>query len=226
MKKVGILGGMGPVSTIYFYEQIIKTFQKRYGAIYHNDYPYIVILSIPIPDNVEELTQKDKMREELIKAAQILEKTGVDFIVMPCNTEHIFYEDIIEKISIPMLNIVDETLKEVEKEGYKRALLFSTSSTIKYKLYEKKRGIALIKPSQEEQEVVDRIIYNLLAGKTLKKDAKRLAEIIKKYDVESVIVGCTELSLLFDLIGEIKDKEIFDSTKILVKRTVKGIMVE
>lgn len=226
MKKAGILGGMGPVSTIYFYDLIIKTFQKKYNAIYHSDYPYLVILNVPIPDNVEDLKQKEKMRNELIKAAKTLEKTGVDFIVMPCNTEHIFYYDIINNISTPMLNIIDETLKEVESEECSRVLLFSTSSTIRYKLYEK-RDIELFKPTDKEQNIVDGVIYNLLAGKVLQEDADKLVKIAKKYDVEGIIVGCTELSILFDLIvDEIKDKKIFDSTKILARRTVKKIMVD
>lgn len=228
MKKAGILGGMGPVSTIYFYDLIIKTFQKKYNAIYHSDYPYLVILNVPIPDNVEDLKQKEKMRNELIKAAKTLEKTGVDFIVMPCNTEHIFYYDIIKSISTPMLNIVDETLKEVESEECSRVLLLSTSSTIRYKLYEKnEKNIELFKPTDKEQNIVDEIIYNLLAGKVLQEDADKLVKIAKKYDVEGIIVGCTELSILFDsMAAEIKDKKIFDSTKILARRTIKKIMVD
>jgi len=227
MKKLGILGGMGPVSTVYFYDLIIKIFQKRYNAVYHSDYPYIAMLSVPIPDNVEDLKQKNKMREELIEAAQTLEKIGVDLIVMPCNTEHIFYKDITEKVSLPVLNIVDETLKQVQKKNCKKLLLLSTLSTIRYGLYEGRgSSVNIVKPSQSEQNTVNKIIYNLLAGKVLEEDADIIVNIIDKYELDGVIVGCTELSLLFDIINPkiSKNRMVFDSTKILAEKTVEEIL--
>ncbi|HZX10852.1 MAG TPA: aspartate/glutamate racemase family protein, partial [Acidobacteriota bacterium] len=85
-KKIGILGGMGPEATADFYLRIIRIFQKKYGAIYDSDFPEILIINLPIPDVVENPKEEDKVREMLINAVKKLEKSGADFIAIPCNT--------------------------------------------------------------------------------------------------------------------------------------------
>lgn len=220
MKKVGIIGGMGPESTRFFYRKLIRLFQKETGAVYHDDYPFIIIVSLPIPDNVTDLEGKKIMKERIVKWAKALEELGVDFAVMPCNTEHIFYTDIIDNISIPMLNIIEETIKKIKRTNCKKVLLLSTETTIKYGLYDKDDStFTIIKPNHEEQQHINKTIYNLLGGKILKSDYNKIINIIKNKEIDGILIGCTELSILFNHQKTLNNIEIFDGTEILAQAT-------
>ena len=118
MKKkiIGVLGGMGPESTAIFYHELILQCQKQYGAQYDEDYPEIFIYNLPIPDVVKGLKTPQKTLKILVKGAKKIESMGVDFIVMPCNTAHYFYEDMKKEISIPFLSITEETVKKVKSK--------------------------------------------------------------------------------------------------------------
>src|SRR3989338_6727859 len=102
MKKVGIIGGLGPETTSEFYLDLVFSCQKKDRT--HR--PSIIIASVPLPYKIEE--------------AKRLEKSGADFIVMPCNSLHIFIKEIRNAVKIPVLSIVEETVKFLKKNKFKK----------------------------------------------------------------------------------------------------------
>ncbi len=103
-KVVGILGGMGPEATADFFAKVIAlTPAKR-----DQDHLRIIINNNPkIPDRTEAILAKDEaLFPILVETAKSLERAGVDFIVIPCNTVHYFYEDLVREVSIPILHMI------------------------------------------------------------------------------------------------------------------------
>jgi aspartate racemase len=222
-KVIGVLGGMGPESTAIFYHELIIQCQKQYGAQYDEDYPEIFIYNLPIPNVVEGLKNPKKTLPVLVKGAKKMESIGVDFLVMPCNTAHYFFNWIKKDVSIPFLSIIEETAKKVKSKKYKKVGLLATETTIKYKIYEKvfdEYGIEIVVP--KEQDKVTKIILNILAGRKLDKDKNELKKIIEKLKnngAEAIILGCTDLPIL--LKPEEIDLETFDTVEVLAESTIK-----
>jgi aspartate racemase len=111
MKKVGIIGGIGPESSIEYYRLIIKRFQDRLGT---KDYPEMLIHSINMTEMIDYVfnSQLDKLVDFLVDKIIVLESSGVDFGAIASNTPHIVFDRLAEKTAIPLISIVEETCKE------------------------------------------------------------------------------------------------------------------
>lgn len=133
MKKIGILGGMGPESTLLFYHYIIKVCQNKHGGQYGEDYPEIFILNLPIPDVVKTTKNLDSIFPLLLERIKKLEVAGSDFIVIPCNTAHIFFDKLKNKSPIPILNMIQETAEQVRKKKHKKVGLLATKTAVEKK---------------------------------------------------------------------------------------------
>ena len=159
----------------------------------------------------------------MVSGAKKLELIGVDFIVMPCNTAHYFYEEIKKEISIPFLSITGETAKKVKSKNFNKVGLLATGTTIKFKIYNKdfdKLDIELVVP--EKQEKVTKVIMNILAGKKLEKDKEELKQIIeelKSNGAEAIVLGCTDIPILLQQ-GDV-DIKVFDTVEVLAESTIK-----
>lgn len=228
MKSVGIIGGLGPETTSEFYLDVVfSCYQKDKTAR-----PSIVIASVPLPYKIEEdLIVRNEGTERyipfLVEEAKRLEKSGVDFIVIPCNSVHVFIEDIRSAVKIPVLSIVEETVKFMKENNFKKVGIVSTSATIKNKLYEKafqSNGILFETPNELEQEKMGKFIHNLVMGQQNNKDREELIKIIDSFEnkqVDCVALACTDLQLLMPKHQNLK---IFDTMKILADATVKYIL--
>lgn len=228
MKTVGIIGGLGPETTSEFYLDIIfscykKTKEKR---------PGILVSSVPLPYKIEEElimngTGSERYIPFLINEARRLEKSGADFIVMPCNSLHVFIENIRKSVKIPVLSIVEETVKFLKKNSYGKVGIVSTSATIQNRLYEEafeKNKINYFTPDEFQQAKLGKLILNLVIGKQKNSDREELIEIIngfEKMDVDCVALACTDLQLLIPKHPSLK---IFDTMKIFADATVEKIL--
>jgi len=214
MKKIGVIGGSGPESTIYFYNGLIKYLQKERGAKYNFDFPYIHIINVPFFDTVVgENFDAEKIKKDLIKATILLENLS-DFIVIPCNTMHIHYDELVKYSSVPILNIIEETVKRIPK-NLQKVLLFATEPTVNSNMYQCRKTII----TPRNQKNINRIIHNLMGGKILPEDKDFLHSEIDKTNCDGCILGCTELPILFNEM--IPRVPIFDSTNILIEETIK-----
>lgn len=228
-KSIGVLGGMGPESTAIFYQSIILQCQKQYGAQYDEDYPEIFIYNLPIPDMVEGIKNPEKVLPVLIRGIKRMESIGVDFIAIPCNTTHYFFDELQKNVKIPILNIIEETVKKVKSKGYKRVGLLATVTTVENRIYGRifdKFGVEIVTP-RERQSKVTKIIRNILAGRKSEADRQELKRIVKEMKKEgagAIVIGCTDITTI--LRQEDVDVELFDSVDILAEATVKYAVVK
>lgn len=228
MKTVGIIGGLGPETTSEFYLDIVFSCQKKDKTAR----PAVIISSVPLPYQIEEDAIAKNVGIErclpfLITEAQRLEKAAADFIVMPCNSLHVFIEEIRKSVSIPVLSIVEETVKFLQKNNFKKVGIVSTSATIKNKLYENafaQNNIGYEMPDDFQQAKMGKYILNLVTGQQNNKDREGLIQIIGEFEnkgVDCVVLACTDLQLL---IPQHQNLKIFDTMKILADATVDQIL--
>ena len=215
MKSIGILGGMGPQATAELYMRIIRIFQDMYGAKYDDDFPEIFIYNLPLPDVVDNLQKEDLVKEMLVEGVKKLEKIGADFIAIPCNTVTKYLKEMEGSVSIPIINIVEETRKKIA--SFEKAGLLATKLTIRSNLYPR-----MIVPAEKVQNRITGIIMNILAGKLLDEDKKYLereiGNLLEK-GAERVVLGCTELPLL------VKTKDTIDTIQVLAEAIVSAIFL-
>lgn len=228
MKTIGIIGGLGPETTSEFYLDLVFSCQKKDRT--HR--PSIIIASVPLPYAIEEDAISKNIGIErclsfLISEAKRLEKSGADFIVMPCNSLHVFIKEIRNAVKIPVLSIVEETVKFLKKNNFNKVGIVSTLATIQNKLYEtafEEKGIAYETPDDFQQAKMGKFILNLVTGQQKNSDREELIKIIndfEKKDVDCVILACTDLQLLIPRHPTLK---IFDTMKIFAEATVEKIL--
>lgn len=197
---LGVLGGLGPMATAYFYELVTKHTVASSDAG-HID--MVISSRVSTPDRTAFImgNSDDDPRDFMIEDAKRLENWGCDFIAIPCNTAHYFYDSIAENVSIPVLNIVEETAKFLYAEGVKKVGLLATDGTVcshTYEKYLKKFDIECITPCDEDQVQVMSIIYDQIKeGRPADTDAFfGIVDRLKERGAQALILGCTELPLI------------------------------
>ncbi|MFX0022296.1 MAG: aspartate/glutamate racemase family protein [Candidatus Hermodarchaeota archaeon] len=200
MKKIGILGGISYESTIKYYDLILEKYYEKFQNYY---YPEIVIYSLNFQKltDLENQNEKKNYIEYLMSGINSLEKAGVTFIIIAANSPHAVFEELINLTKVPILSIVKVTAERAKQENMKKLLLLGIKFTMQsnfYRQYCKKLGIEVITPSDNEQNKIERIIFNELVIGFFKKESKNeLLGIIQNYDdVDGVILGCTEFPLI------------------------------
>ncbi len=228
MKTVGIIGGLGPQTTSEFYLELIFSC-KQLNKI---SYPPVLINSIPLPFSIEKDAIADGLGEErclpyLLKVAKNLEKAGADFLVLPCNSLHVFIKDIRQAVKIPVLSILEETSKFLKKQNIHKVGIIATPITVKNRLYEKllkASSIIPIIPDSLQQAKIGKLILNLVSNRYDNKDRVMLLKVIqdfRKKKVKNIILACTDLQLLIPKQDNFK---IYDTMKILLDATVKKVI--
>lgn len=226
MKKIGIIGGIGPESSIEYYRLIIKRYQERLTT---KDYPEIIINSINMTRMLGYVfnNQLDELVDFLIDRINILEKSGVDYGAMASNTPHIVFESLVNKVNIPLISIVEETCKTVGEKRMHRVGLLGTKSTMTNGFYNRvatKNKIEIIIPESKEQDIVHtkymtELVLNRIIPETKQQLIKIVRNLIEKQSIEGLILGGTELPLILKQ-SDFTDIEIFNTTKIHVESIV------
>jgi len=195
--KIGVLGGIGPEATGEFYNRLILSLQKN-GLVKNNqEYPQIIINSISAPELVEEkITNSDL--EPYITGLKELDKLKPDFIVMVCNTIHLFREFLQGKIKAPILDLRQEVREYLSKMNVKSALVIGTRNTLNKGLY-KFDDIKYILPNEKEQLILSESIINFNKGLDKEEQIEKTKKICLGYireGAETVILGCTEFAVM------------------------------
>ncbi|MBJ8017226.1 MULTISPECIES: aspartate/glutamate racemase family protein [Bacillus cereus group] len=213
---IGILAGMGPKSTGPFVDTVVAECQTIYGAKHDMDFPHMMIYSCPTPFYMDRPIDHAAMKKAIIEGAQKLESTGVDFIAMPCNTAHLYFEELQRSITIPILNIVDETLKAIP-ENTKRVALLATEATVQASIYQDgitKRDIEYIH-NEQWQEMINQIITCIKGGEI--EEARKLWSLLVlqlKDEADTAIIACTNLNVVVS-------EDFVDSAQCLAKAVVR-----
>ncbi|MFB7119841.1 aspartate/glutamate racemase family protein [Bacillus tropicus] len=213
---IGILAGMGPKSTGPFIDTVVAECQTIYGAKHDMDFPHMMIYSCPTPFYMDRPIDHEAMKKAIIEGAQKLESTGASFIAMPCNTAHLYFEELQDSLSIPILNIVDETLQAIP-ETAKRVALLATEATVQARIYQDgivKRNIEYIH-HEKWQDMINQIITYIKSGKV--EEARELwnALVLQlREEVDTAIIACTDLNV-------VASEDFVDSSQCLAKAVVR-----
>lgn len=219
---IGILAGMGPRSTSPFIDLIIDECQTLYRARYDEDFPKIMIYSLPTPFYIDRPMDHELMKKTIIEGLKKLESTGVDFIAIPCNSAHVYFEELKKSIGIPLLNIVDETIKHLP-EVPQKVTLFSTSSTFDSEIYQK----SIINSGHEfvfENNWQQKLNLLIQSIKNDKEDSKNielwneLIEDAKSKAIKNIIVSCTDLNVVLKKTPN--SLNIIDSSRCLAESVI------
>ncbi|MCP2605028.1 amino acid racemase [Candidatus Aminicenantes bacterium AH-873-B07] len=219
MKKIGILGGLGPESTIEYYRIIISLCKER--GMRHN-YPVIIIYSVNfqevnnllIEGNLSAYTNK------LLEGINFLKKAGADFALIAANTPHLVFEQIKNKSSIYLISIVEETAKVASKLKFQKVGLLGTKFTMEKDFYPNvfsKYGIQISIPDKKERDyiqikIMNELVDGIMKEETQKKFIEIIENLITKENINGVILGCTEIPLLIS--QEMVSIPILNTTKI------------
>ncbi len=220
---IGILAGMGPRSTTPFLEMVLDECQGQYGASFDIDYPKMVVVSLPTPFYPGQPLNHREMEDAILAGLVDLAATGVDFIAMPCNTAHLYYEKLRQSINIPLLNIVEETIRSIPAVC-KRPALLATGATVQSGIYQK--GLKLAGKSalwcEEWQSSIDRLLGSIKQAGDTKVDEAEMAcllEMAAKGGADAALIACTDLTSV--VLRCNTALPIIDSAQCLARATVK-----
>ena len=216
---------MGPKASALFYQMIIDLCQKKYNAIQDVEYPPIFIYSVPLRGFDETgIIDKKLVLKQLIQGLKKLEEANSDFIVMACNTTHYFIKELRNNVKIPILSIVEETLKKLKSENIRKIGLLACETTYRLKIYNRvfeKNGIEILIPNKKEQKLITNVIMNVMGGNSSEKNKDILLSLINKMkneSVEAVILGCTELPFVIN--EKVSRFKTLDTLQILAESAV------
>ena len=203
MKTLGIIGGLGPESTIDYYGKIIALYRERTGD---GSYPQFIINSINMKKGLDfmEANNLAGMAEYLLEEIGKLARAGATFGLISANTPHIVFDQVASKAPIPLISIVEATCAAAKARTLKRLALFGTRYTMQATFYPKvfsREGIELLVPGMGDQTYIhDKYLNELVSGKFLSETHAALLAIVDrmqaKHDIDGVILAGTELPLI------------------------------
>ncbi len=218
MKTIGLLGGTTWESTLDYYRIINQQMLIKAG---NRNTAKIVMYSVNFHE-VEVLVNSQKYDEVgalMNKAAQAIEKGGADCLLICANTMHMVAHLIMAGVNIPLIHIVDETIKEIKRKGLCKVGLLATSQTMEMDFYKdrvRQNGVEIVIPETEDRDFIQATIFNELFNGIIRDESReRMISIMKsleKKGAQGVILGCTEIPLLIK--QEHTDIPVFDSTYI------------
>ncbi len=223
MNKIGIIAGIGPASTVEYYNLIIQGFRERLST---KDYPEMLLHSINMTEMLSYVFkgELDNLVDFLKVKIQVLEEAGVDCVALASNTPHLVFDELAEVVQVPMVSIVEETCKVVRESKLKKVGLLGTKSTMSMGFYQRagsKQGIEIVIPEEKQQDYVHEKYMGELVVNEIKPETKeRLVGIVDKLQdkesIEGLILGGTELPLILQQ-EDFQRLKVFNTTEIHVK---------
>ena len=231
MRTIGMIGGLGPESTIDYYRSIIARYRVRRPD---GGYPHLIINSLDVDKGISLLDagRLDELANYLAAGLELLARAGAELGFIAANTPHLVFDEVQQRSAIPLLSIVRATSDHARALGLKNVGLFGTGFTMRASFYPKElqhAGIALVVPKESEREFIHRkYIGELLNNQFLSEtriEILRIAHRMKgEDDVEAVILAGTELPLLLRESGD-TGIEFLDTTVIHVEAIVDALLV-
>jgi len=201
-RKIGIIGGLSPESTVSYYLYITRKYVELFGDY---SYPEIIIYSVNLEKYHQwrEKNRWDKIAIDLIYAADKLKQAGADFGLIATNTMHKVFTEVQAETELPLLHILTSTIDAIKNAGIKKVGLLGTRFTMSEDFYRNElisNEIIPITPTDEQQKIIHQVIEFELVRGVLREDSKLkyLAVIESLIDkgAEGIILGCTEIPLL------------------------------
>ncbi|MBZ5569688.1 MAG: amino acid racemase [Acidobacteriia bacterium] len=231
MKTLGIVGGLGPESTIEYYRFLLAAYRERRPD---GSSPSIIINSLDVQRGIALLNanQLAELADYLALGVERLVRAGADFALIAANTPHIVFDPVQRRSSIPLISIVEAARDEAQRLRLTRLGLLGTGFTMQGRFYPDVfscAGIELVVPSKEEQAFIhDKYINELLENVFLPATRDGLFTIVeemKKRDgIQAVILAGTELPLILREVADRAGIPFLDTTKIHVDRAVTELL--
>lgn len=202
MKTLGLIGGLGPETTVEYYRLVIARYREKTGG----EYPSIIINSVDLNRLINWMNADElgKAADYLSEEFERLHKAGADIAALATNTPHIVFDELKRRSKVPLISIVEVTCKAAQEIGCSRVALLGTRFTMQARFYPdvfENAGIELITPTLEEQSYIhDKYMNELLKNAFLPETRTKILDIIQtlitRDSIEAVILGGTELPLL------------------------------
>jgi aspartate racemase len=203
LKKIGLIGGIGPESTIDYYKEIISAFNTHYKDL---AYPEIFIYSANLNELMKIVEAKawSQLITWLLEKIHVLHRAGAEFAAIASNTPHIVFNEISSKSPIPLLSIVEETCKKAQKMKLKKIGLMGTKLTMESNFYKEQfisKGISIVVPKDKEQQLIHHKLFSeielgIIREETRDKFLAIMKRMVIENKIDSLILGCTELPLI------------------------------
>lgn len=219
MKTIGLIGGMSWESSIEYYRIINETVRDRLGGL-HSAKSIMYSVDFAEIEALQHQGRWDEATEMMIAAAQNVENGGADFVIICTNTMHKMADEVQKHIRVPLLHIADATAEQIKAQGLRKVGLLGTRFTMEEGFYKgrliEQHGLEVLIPTEEEREIVHRVIFDeLCMGETKPSSRKQYISImghLVQRGAEGIILGCTEISLL---VGDEGCRvPLFDTTRI------------
>jgi aspartate racemase len=231
MRTAGMLGGLGPESTIDYYRSIIARYRarRRGGA----EYPPIIINSLDVAMGIGMLDEGrlDDLADYLATGLESLARGGAEFAFIAANTPHLVFDELQRRSAIPLLSIVRATSNHAQALGLKRLGLFGTGFTMRAGFYPEefeRTGTVLVRPTEREQQLIHRKYINELLNNEFLPETRNqilgIAQRMRDEDrIEAIVLAGTELPLLLRGGGS-QETEFLDTTAIHVEAVVDELL--
>jgi aspartate racemase len=227
MKRIGLIGGLGPEATVDYYKEIIHSFEaiKKEEMVY----PEILIYSVNMSEFLD-LMKKQEYNQAvlfLLNKVDALVSAGADFVAITANTPHLLFDRLKEKIGIPLISIVEATCKEALAQGLKRPGLIGTGFTMNASFYPdvfKRYGMEILVPGITDKELINHKLFSEIELGIFKEETREMLigiieKMVNEQHIDSIILGCTEFPLILRD-PEYADIPVLNTTKIHVKEIV------
>ncbi|HWQ59446.1 MAG TPA: amino acid racemase [Clostridia bacterium] len=221
-KTIGIIGGMGPLATADLYAKIVRCTD----AATDSEHIHVLIDSnTAVPDRTAAILGTGPSPvPELLRSAKRLETAGADFLIIPCNTVHYFYDALTGQTKLPVLHMLRLTAQEIKRRGIGRVALLATDGTVKTGIYARlfdEYNIAYLLPDEAGQRTVMDVIYAGVKANRRDYDTTALRKTLDglmEQGAEAFVLGCTELPIAFEQYG--LDYPVVDPTEVLAKAAI------
>jgi aspartate racemase len=223
-KIAGVMGGMGPDATVDFMAKVIALTDSARDQ----DHVHLIVDQDPtIPNRQAAIASgNDDVSERLTAMAQRLERAGADFLVMVCNTAHVFTDGVRAATAIPFISIIDETIAEIDRRapGAKSVGIMATDGCLATRIYQdavEASGRKAIEPDRQLTDELMRLIGAIKAGNQgadITAGIEAVARTLVDQGADVIVGGCTEIPIVFEGAGF--KVPVISSTNVLAARTL------
>ena len=227
MKRIGIIGGLGPEATVDYYKEIINAFKNGNVDL---DYPEIIIYSVNMAHFIGLMREKkyEQATAYISEKIEGLKQAGADFAALSANTPHQLFDQLRERSGIPLISIVEATCNEAKRKGLKKAGLFGTEFTMKASFFQDvfgKQNIEVVTPNEEDRELINYKLFSEIELGIFKDETREMLigiieKMVREKHIDSLILGCTEFPLILTA-ETYAGVPVLNTTKIHVESIVK-----
>ncbi|WP_321476445.1 amino acid racemase [uncultured Paludibaculum sp.] len=223
-KKIGILGGLSPESTVAYYEHITRGYVRAHGDF---GYPEILIYSVNFQQYVDWQHQNrwHEAADAMAASLNALHRAGADFGLISTNTMHIVFDEVQAAVDMPLISIVETTARAIERAGVRKVGLLGTVFTMREAFFREglqRTGVEALVPAEADQLRLSDIIYQELCRGEIREESRQVFQMViadlRRRGAEGVVLGCTEIPLLIQ--SKDCDLPLFDTTVLHAQRAL------